>query len=111
RGYVLVRYGRARSADRRPLHVRELIATEPAAYDALLAWLSRQRDLWRRITYDATPDEHFALRLTDPRPPGYRGARRLWATVARVIRGPMLRILHVPAAIEKRRRWGAARAH
>jgi predicted acetyltransferase len=107
-GYVRVRYGKARSPEQRPLFVDELIAETEAAYGALLGWLSRQRELWRRIRYDATPDEHFAHRLVDPRPPGFRGARRLWAQSARIIRGPMVRVLDVTAALERRRVWGAA---
>jgi predicted acetyltransferase len=107
-GYVRVRYGVARSPEHRPLFVQELVAETNAAYDALLGWLARQRELWRRIHYDATPDEHFAHRLIDPRPPGFRGARRLWAQSARIIRGPMVRVLDVAAALERRREWGPA---
>jgi len=111
RGYMLVRYGRARSPDHKPLIVRELIAEDPAAYDALLAWIASQRDQWRRVRYDATPHEHFALRLADPRLSGSRPARALWAPVARIIRGPMLRILDVTAAFERRQSWGPAVPH
>jgi predicted acetyltransferase len=107
-GYVRVRYGRSRSPEHRPLFVDELIAETDAACDALLGWLSRQRELWRRIHYDATPDEQFAHRLVDPRTPGFRGARRLWTHSARVIRGPMVRVLDVATALERRRAWGAA---
>jgi predicted acetyltransferase len=109
-GYARVRYGRSRSPERRPLFVDELIADPDAAYTSLLGWLSRQRELWRRIHYDASPDEHFAHRLSDPRQPGFRGARRLWAPTARVIRGPMLRVLDLAAALERRREWGDAPA-
>jgi predicted acetyltransferase len=107
-GYIRVRYGTARSPEHRPLVVHEIVADTPAAYDALLAWISRQRELWRRVHYDAAPDERFAHRLADPRPPGFRGARRLWAQSARIIRAPMLRVLNVLAALERRRQWGAA---
>jgi predicted acetyltransferase len=110
RGYLIVRYGRARSADRRVLHVRELVAEDDEAYTRLLSWISRQRDLWRRVRYDATTDEHFAHRLADPRPPGFLPARWLWAPVARVIRGPMLRVLNVEAVFRERVRWGPAPA-
>lgn len=106
-GYLLARYGRKRTSDRGTLHVRELVAEDEAAYGRLLGWISAQRDVWRRVRYDASPDENFAHRLADPRPPGYRPARHLWAESARVIRGPMLRILDVRAAIEQRRQWGA----
>ncbi len=108
RGYMVVRYARARSADRRPLVVKEVVAENDLARDLLWSWVSRQRDLWRRIRYDAPPDEHFGLRLIDPRPVGYRPARWLWARVARVIRGPMLRIVNVAEAFTTRLQWGPA---
>lgn len=107
-GYVRVRYGRSAAPDLRPLTIIELIAEDDTAYTSLLGWISRQRELWRRVHYDALPEEQFAHRLTDPRPPGFRGARRLWAPVARVIRAPMLRVLDVRRAIEDRKTWGDA---
>ena len=70
--------------------------------EELLGWIPLQRDHWRVARYDAAPDEQFWLRLRDPRPPGYRGTRRLWDPVARIIRGPMLRILDVRQALERR---------
>ena len=106
-GYTIVRFGRASSPDDRPLHVREIVAADHEAYDALLAWLSSQRDSWRLIHYDAARDERFDLRLIDPRPPGFHAARYLWSPVARVIRGPMLRVLDVAAALEQRTTWPA----
>src|SRR5690606_18874064 len=106
RGYIIVRFGRAVSPDDRPLHVREIVAEDTESYEALLAWLAAQRDSWRLIHYDATRDERFEHRLSEPRPPGFQPARYLWAPVARVIRGPMLRILDVRAALEKRVQWG-----
>jgi predicted acetyltransferase len=110
-GYALVRYGRAASPDERPLYVRELVAATAEAYASILGWISAQRDTWRVIVYEATPDEHFVHRLTEPRPPGFQGTRNLWAPVARVIRGPMLRLLDVPGALEARQRWGPAPPH
>jgi predicted acetyltransferase len=109
-GFVRVRYGESPAAAFLPLTVLELVAEDEEAYTSLLAWLSRQRELWRRIRYDALPEEQFAHRLTDPRVPGYRPARRLWAPVAHVIRGPMLRLLDVRRALTERRTWGAAPA-
>jgi predicted acetyltransferase len=104
-GYVIVRYGRAHSPDRRPLHVREIVAEDQHSYDALVAWIASQRDSWRIVQYDASRDERFDLRLVEPRPPGFRTARYLWTPVARVIRGPMLRVLDVQAALEQRAQW------
>lgn len=107
RGYMLVRYGRGRAPEHRTLHVRELVAEDDAVYEQLLGWIPLQRDHWRVARYDATPDERFWMRLRDPRPPGHRATRRLWDPVARVIRGPMLRILDVRQALERRTEWGA----
>jgi predicted acetyltransferase len=106
RGYLIARYGKSRSTERRPLHVRELVAEDEAAYRSLLGWIPRQRDLWRRVSYDALPDEHFDMRLEDPRPPGHVNTRWLWSPTARVLRGPMLRIADVRAAFELRSAWG-----
>jgi predicted acetyltransferase len=105
-GYMIVRYGRNAPPGERQLWIRELVAESPAAYESLLGWVSLQRDLWRVVRYDATPDEAFAHRLTDPRPPGFRNTRWLWTPVARVIRGPMVRLLDVPKALEARTVWG-----
>lgn len=107
-GYLLVRFGRSGSPDERPLYVRELIATDQDACRSLLGWVSAQRDAWRVIVYEAAPDEHFVHRLSEPRPPGFHSTRNLWAPVARVARGPMLRILDVPRVFEQRKRWGPA---
>ena len=109
-GFLRVRYGESAASDFRPLTVLELLAEDDEAYTSLLAWLSRQRELWRRIRYDALPEERFAHRLVDPRVPGFRPARRLWAPVARVIRGPMLRVLDVTRALAERHTWGGAPA-
>jgi predicted acetyltransferase len=104
-GYAIVRFGRASSPEDKPLFVRELVAENHEAYDALLSWMAAQRDAWRLVHYEASPDERFLHRLSDPRVPGHHPARYLWAPVARVIRGPMLRLLDVRAALERRSRW------
>jgi predicted acetyltransferase len=107
-GYALVRFGRGASPDERQMYVRELVAANAAACDALLGWIGAQRDAWRIVSYEATPDEQFAHRLSEPRPPGFHNARNLWAPVARIVRGPMLRLLDVPRALEERVAWGPA---
>jgi predicted acetyltransferase len=106
-GYLVVRYGSAHSGERRPLYICELIADAPTAYGRLLRFVSRQRDLWRRIRYDASPDERFGDFLSDPRPPGYAAMRRLWFQTATIIRGPMVRIVNVPKAFQARHEWGS----
>lgn len=105
-GYMILRYGRNTTPGERLLWIRELVAESPEAYDSLLGWVSLQRDLWRLIRYDATPDEAFTHRLTDPRPPGFRNTRWLWTPSARVIRGPMVRLLDLPKALVARTAWG-----
>lgn len=105
-GYLLIRFGRSGSPDERPLYVRELIAADQETYRTLLGWVSAQRDAWRVILYEAAPDEHFAHRLSEPRPPGFHSTRNLWAPVARIARGPMLRVLDIPGALEQRTHWG-----
>ena len=106
RGYLLARYGRARSPDRRVLYIRELIAEDDGAYRGLLGWISRQRDQWRRVRYDARRGEHMTVRLADPRPPDFHPSRALWFPTATALRGPMLRVLDVQAALAARKTWG-----
>lgn len=104
--YLIARYGRSRSPQRRPLFVREIVADDDAAYRVMVGWIRRQSDLWRRIRYDASPDERFDQLLSDPRPPDHVDTRWLWAPTATVLRGPMLRIVNVRSAFELRREWG-----
>lgn len=104
-GYMLVRYGRGRIAAERMLRIRELVADDGTAWRGLISWIPRQRDLWRRVLYDATPDEFFDLYLDDARPPRQRPARWLWTTTSTRLRGPMLRIVDVKSAIERRSDW------
>jgi len=107
-GYLLVRYGRSASPAQRALFVQELVAEDDEAYRELLGWLAFQADQWPLIRYDALPEEQFDLLLGDPRPPRFRPARTLWAVVAQRIRGPMLRVLDVPAALRVRASWPRA---
>lgn len=108
RGYALVHFGRARTPGAAALRVRELVAEDDEARRGLLGWIAAQRDQFRLVRYDARPDERLDLILGDPRPPHYRPPRPLWFPTATRIRGPMLRILDVPAALAARPRWGAA---
>lgn len=102
-GYALLRYVHKASPEEHTLQVRELIAEDETAYRGLLAHIGGQSDQWPRCTYYARPDERFGDFLTDPRPPRYRGARSLYFPTARIVRGPMLRILDVPGALRARR--------
>jgi predicted acetyltransferase len=108
RGYLLLTYGRSPTAQERPLVIHELVAESGGAYEALLSWISLQRDEWPIATYDALPEERFDLRLQEPRAPRFRAARTLWAPTARRIRGPMLRVLDVARALQAPRAWPQA---
>lgn len=101
-GYAILRYAPGRSPEENTLHVRELVADSPAAYDGLLAHLAAQRDQWPRALHFARPDERFGDRLSDPRPPGFRAARSLYFPTAGVVRGPMLRVLDAAAVLAAR---------
>jgi predicted acetyltransferase len=105
-GYVLARFAAGNAPEAGILSILELVAEDDDAYLGLLGWIASQGDQFREIRYDARIDEHFGMRLSDPRPPGYQPARNLWYPAARQIRGPMLRILDLPALLQARTRWG-----
>lgn len=105
-GYILARFAPGSAPGEGLLSVVELVAEDDVAYRGLLGWLALQRDQVREVRYDARPDERFEFRLEDPRPPGFRPARRLWYPTAHRIRGPMLRIIDLPGLFEARTRWG-----
>ncbi len=100
-GYALLRHATPASG-RRILVVRELVAETERAYRGLLGHVAAQRDRWPVARHFARPEERFGDRLSDPRPPGHGTARSLYFPTARIIRGPMLRILDVPAALRLR---------
>lgn len=104
RAYALVRYARAPSPEESLLEVRELVAETEPAYRGLLGHLRAQADQWPWSRHFARPAEHLGDRLDDPRPPRFRRARSLYFPIARIIRGPMLRVVDVPAAV-RLRRW------
>jgi predicted acetyltransferase len=101
-GYLIAHFGSGPHPESRLLRVSELVAATDAAYRALLGWLSSVSDQWRRVRYDAHPAERFEHRLADPRVPNHRRERALYFPVARVIAGPMVRVLDVPAALRAR---------
>jgi predicted acetyltransferase len=106
RAYLLAQIARGgKAAEDRLLHVRELVAADPVAYHALMAWLAGRGDRWGKIRYDARPDEAFPQLLADPRRPGARPTRRLWHPSARILHGPMIRVLDVPRALAVPGRW------
>ncbi|HKJ92993.1 MAG TPA: GNAT family N-acetyltransferase [Longimicrobiales bacterium] len=105
-GYLLARY-RAGPPDRLALHIVELIAERDDVYAELLGWVAGQQDQWPVTLYDARPAERFEHRLAQPRTPGEPNRRRLWFPTARVLQGPMLRIVDIEGAFAARRWWGA----
>lgn len=105
RGYILACYTEGEADQERILTIREMIASDEDAYTELLSWISLQRDDVNGVSYDALPDEHFDLRLIEPRTPGVPAARTLFAQTARVIRGPMARLVNVRRAFESRTSW------
>jgi predicted acetyltransferase len=103
RGYMVVEAGGEEPRERATLRVHEAVAQDLEAHQALMGWLSVQRDQWGRVLYDALPGEHLERILGHPRRGGGRGARRggLWFPSATLLRGPMLRILDLEALL----RW------
>ncbi len=109
RGYALVHFGAALVPGAGELRVRELVAEDEAAWRGLLGWIAAQRDTFAVVRYDARPQERLDLAVSEPRAPGAGPVRPLWIPTARRIRGPMLRVLDVPAALAARRWWGSRR--
>lgn len=101
-GYMLLRRvaGAGRDGE---LHIRELVAETEHAYRGLLGYVARLADRLPIARHTARGEERFGDRLSDPRPPGGRRARSLYFPTARLIRGPMLRVLDVPRALALRR--------
>jgi predicted acetyltransferase len=102
-GYALLRGGRPGRSGRAVLHVRELLAETEEAYRGILGYIAGRADRWPVTRHAARSEERFGDRLSDPRPPGSTRARSLYFPTARIIRGPMLRILDVPRALGLRR--------
>mgnify|MGYP001077600616 CR=1 FL=1 len=102
-GYALLRGLRQDTSAHNTLEVRELVAESDTAYLGLLAHIAAQWDRWPRTHYCARPDELFPELLKDPRPPRFREVRSLYFPTARIVRGPMLRLVDVPGALRLRR--------
>ena len=96
-GYVVAQVRAGRKSDR--LRVVELVALDRGSHDALLGWISAQRDQFREVLYDALPGEAMDRRLRHPRRPSSGRPRGLWFDTATMLRGPMLRLLD-PGAVQ-----------
>jgi predicted acetyltransferase len=101
-GYALFTRPRHDAADSRAMQVRELVAETEEAYRGLLGHIARDAGRWPIVRHTARPAERLGDRLADPRWLGAHPARSLYFPTARIIRGPMLRVLHVPAALRLR---------
>jgi predicted acetyltransferase len=107
-GYALLTRPPEGAAESRATQVRELVAETEAAYRGLLGHMAREAERWPITRHMARPDERFGDRLPDPRRHGARPVRSLYFPTARVSRGPMLRVLDVPAALGARPFFQAA---
>lgn len=101
-GYALLRSVSRRAGGERVLEIRELVAETERAYRGLLGHVAARSDRWPLGRHFARPEERFGDRLSDPRPPGRPTARSLYFPTARIVRGPMLRVLDVAAALRAR---------
>ncbi len=100
-GYMVTEPRPGGSRRKSALRVRELLAGDADSYRALLGWLARQSDQWEEVTYDALPGERLQQVLSHPRLPGNGRARGLWFPSATLLRGPMVRVLHLPDLLER----------
>lgn len=102
-GYAIVRYRADLPLTQRFLEVEERIWLTLGAQRGLYAWLSSMGDQWRELVYRAHPEEGFGDRLSEPRLPLLSAPSwGLWFPSATLLRGPMFRLLDVPAALEQR---------
>lgn len=111
-GYALLRSASRRGRGDRTLEIREMVAESERAYRGLLGRVAARSDRWPLGRHFARPEERFGDRLSEPRPPGRPTARSLYFPTARIVRGPMLRVLDVAGAL-RARPWfeaGGARA-
>lgn len=102
-GYAVVRYRADLPVTTRFLEVEERIWLSLEAQRGIYAWLSSLGDQWRELVYRAHPEEGFGDRLNEPRLPLLSAPSwGLWFPSATLLRGPMFRLLDVPAALEAR---------
>lgn len=102
-GYAIVRYRADLPVAERFLEVEERMWLSIPARDGIYAWLSSIGDQWPNVAYRAHPDERFGERIAEPRLPlGRQPGWNLWFPSATILRGPMFRLLNVPAALARR---------
>jgi hypothetical protein len=90
------------------MYIRELVAANaaPTTHSSAGSVRSAMRGASSAMRRHRTSTSPTAC--AEPRPPGFHNMRSLWAPVGRIVRGPMLRLLDVPRALEQRLRWGPA---
>jgi predicted acetyltransferase len=108
-GYALLRVAGGTAPGGGRVLVRELVAETEEAYRGLLGFLSEHAAAWPEARHAARVEERFGARLSELRPPGLGRARSLYFPTARIIRGPMLRILDAPGALALRRYFQGGR--
>ncbi len=102
-GYCIVRYRADLPVTTRYLEVEERMWLTLGAQRGIYAWLSSLGDQWREIAYRAHPEEGFGDRIQEPRLPLLSAPSwGLWFPSATLLRGPMFRLLDVPAALDMR---------
>lgn len=106
-GYAVVRYRVDLPPEDRFLDVQERAWLTSRARRGLYAWLGSLGDQWRLLVYRAHVNERFGDRIEEPRiPPGSEPGWNLWFPSAVLLRGPMFRLLDLPAAFARRPRFG-----
>ena len=106
-GYAVVRYRVDLRPEGRFLDVQERAWLTSRARRGLYAWLGSLGDQWRLLVYRAHVNERFGDRIEEPRiPAGSEPGWNLWFPSAVVLRGPMFRIIDLPAAFHARPSFG-----
>jgi predicted acetyltransferase len=102
-GYAIVRYRDDLPLTTRYLEVEERMWVTLGAQRGIYAWLSTLGDQWRERVYRAHPEEGFGDLISEPRLPLLANPGwGLWFPSATLMRGPMFRLLDVPAALALR---------
>jgi predicted acetyltransferase len=98
-GYALVVYRTDLPIQARFLEVDEIAWLTPGARRGLLGWLGTLGDQWRQVVVRALPAHRLEDTLHEPRlPRGSEPGWGLWFPSATLLRGPMFRLLDLPAA-------------
>ena len=108
-GYAAGRYRADLPPDARFLEIEERAWLSEEARRGLYAWMGSLGDQWQQLVYRAYVGERFGDWIQEPRiartaEPGWN----LWFPSAVLLRGPMFRLLDLPAAFNARPRFGEA---